>query len=110
MFSQKSFVVALLCIGAYAQDEAATYEPSTKDYPEFAASISGDNPKLTWEAHEVTTSTGYIKTLFHITGMEGWDEYYPHQQPLLIANGAGTNAMSYFYDEEAFSLMTGITI
>ena len=70
--------------------------------------MSGENPKITWEAHEVTTSTGYIKTLFHITGMTGYDEYYPHYQPVLIANGAATNAMSYLYDEYSFSIMTGV--
>ena len=106
MFSQKSFTAALLAICTSAQD----FSPSTKEYPLFAAAIAGENPNLTWEAYEITTDSGYIKTLFHITGMTGYDEYYPHYQPLLIANGAGTNSMSYLYDESAFTIMTGVDL
>ena len=114
MFTKQSFIVALISAGAYAQGddqmEVIDYSPSTKDYPLFAAAIAEENPKLTWEAHEVTTSTGYVKTLFHITGMQGWDDYYPHHQPLLIANGAGTNTMSYLFEEGTPTVMLGVTL
>ena len=106
MFSQKSFTAALLAICTSAQD----FSPSTKEYPLFAAAIAGENPNLTWEAYEITTDSGYIKTLFHITGMTGYDEYYPHYQPLLIASGAGTTAMSYLYDDNAFTIMSGVDL
>ena len=43
----------------------------------------------------MTTSEGYIKTLFHITGDQDKPWFKPKRQPIMMVSGAGGNAWGY---------------
>jgi hypothetical protein len=49
-----------------------------------------------WEAHKVTTSTGYEKTLFRLTGDANQPDLKTTKQPVLYVNGATSNVISGF--------------
>ena len=59
-------------------------------YPEFAAFFAdgAEQEDYVWEAHEVVTADGYVKTLFHITGLKSTPEFKATKQPVLLVNGA----------------------
>ena len=78
MFATRLLSVVGLASVAFA-DGLVGSEEYDKLYSEWAY-FFGEGMELedyTWEAHEVTTSSGYIKTLFHITGDKRKPDYKP---------------------------------
>ena len=92
----RSFATSLLAVGVFAQHNFTPMDNAA--YPEFDSAISMMDDRLTWEAFEVTSRNGYVKTLFHITGTKDWDDYAPWRQPILVVNGNLTDVTSYLYD------------
>lgn len=56
-------------------------------------------PNYQWEAHEVTSSDGYISTLFHLTGVETDAAYQAERQPVLVVNGSLSNSLSWVFED-----------
>jgi len=63
-------------------------------YPEMAAFFdsNGEYSDYDWEAHEVVTDSGTIKTLFHLLPANGTPS---KGKTVLMVNGAMTNAMMW---------------
>ena len=56
-------------------------------------------PNYNWEVHEVTSSDGYISSLFHITGVKSAPAYTPTRQPVLVVNGSLSNSISWVVED-----------
>ena len=79
------------------QVATTTYQPVDPAlFPDFQMAIEPEYPNIKWEAHQVTTETGYVKTMFRLVGDEQQKEYKPSKGPVLIVNGAGTTTMRWF--------------
>ena len=103
MFTKNLLSAALVAAIANAQTdlELGLVPADQRDslYPEMASYFQegAEYEGYTWEAHRVKTADGYIKTLFHITGMDADPSYKPTKKnPVLFINGATSNAMSLF--------------
>jgi hypothetical protein len=104
MFFDKILASTILLAFVSAQVDKDTVksgpvDPATQDdeYPlmsqYFAEGATYED--YTWEAHKVVTADEYVKTLFHLTGRKS-QETPSNGKTVLVVNGAGSNAMSYF--------------
>jgi hypothetical protein len=103
------FVTKLVGAACLAASAAAELQDPSQ-YPYFAAYFGegAENAAYAWEAHKVTTSTGYEKTLFRLTGNKIFPEPEGRKHPILFVSGATSNSMSHvspiwgFYPASAF--------
>ena len=61
-------------------------------YPEWSKLMTKYYPAYSWEALEVETSSGWTKTLYHITGSSTAPSFKATRQPVLLVNGGMTTS------------------
>lgn len=68
------------------------------EYSYWDWNMSTNYPNYKWQAHEVTSSDGYISTLFHLTGVKTDSSYTSERQPVLLVNGSLSNSLSWIFE------------